>query len=344
MKRRVILINILGIFVFIEVLSRIFIFAHFSTGPFDMKDIINRGFYNGVTHVSPLDTNNINILMLGGSVLHRDWGSVEDALQEELTIRLHDDVCIVNVSYPSHTSRDSYEKYKMLKDKRYDYVIIYHGINDVFLNNIPEALYQDDYSHAKWYRKIDVINKHAEKIFYATPLVAHLVYQEILERTGKAIMLPNDGAPEHLKEYGNNIKNSDSFRRYIESIITTALSNGSEVILSKFAYYIPDNYDESLFESKKLDYAVHKTSISIWGCADYVERGIESNNTVTMKLASQYGLHVADAGCTLPKCAECFNDICHLTQKGSAILAAVFADIIVEMETDKDNAGAICLD
>lgn len=332
MKRRVILINIVVLILCIEIISRVFLFMRFDTGVFSVRHLIREGFYRNITEIEPLKENELNILMLGGSVIHKDWGCVACKLKDFLEDSLKRPVRVVNLSYPAHTSRDSYEKYCLLRNKEFDYVIIYHGINDVYLNNIPSDLYRDDYTHAKWYKRMQIVNGHPEKGLYATPLVMHLIYEEILDRTHRVILLPNDGAPEHLIKYGKEVKNKESFMHYISNIIDTAISYNSSVILSEFAFYIPENYRETLFREKKLDYGDHNSSVRVWGYPPYVKNGIISNNQVIWKLALIYNLRMVNADNRIPKSGEYFNDICHLTEKGCEALALLFAQSIIDSE------------
>jgi hypothetical protein len=54
-----------------------------------------------------------NVLLLGGSTLHRDFGSIAQALQERLTAVTRRRVRVFDMAMPAQTSRDSYYKYKV---------------------------------------------------------------------------------------------------------------------------------------------------------------------------------------------------------------------------------------
>ena len=100
-----------------------------------------------------IDNNDkcFDILLLGGSVLNRNWGNISHLFLEKVTYAKKQKIRVHNLSEPGHTSRDSYFKYRNLFDKKFDLVLIYHGINDLRLNNCPPHIYKADYSHYSWY-------------------------------------------------------------------------------------------------------------------------------------------------------------------------------------------------
>ncbi|MGB7159234.1 MAG: hypothetical protein WBD40_14290, partial [Tepidisphaeraceae bacterium] len=67
-----------------------------------------------------------DVLLLGGSVLHRRFGTVADDLKHELERFTARPVRIHNLAEPGHTTRDSLRKYRLLDRQRFDLVIVYH--------------------------------------------------------------------------------------------------------------------------------------------------------------------------------------------------------------------------
>ncbi|MBM4266291.1 MAG: hypothetical protein FJ144_06735 [Deltaproteobacteria bacterium] len=94
------------------------------------------------------------LLLLGASALHPEFGNVEARLRRELEAG-GKPVRIVNLAVPAQSSRDSYLKYRFLEDRRFDLVIVYHGINEVRANNVPPGLFRKDYSHYSWYERVN---------------------------------------------------------------------------------------------------------------------------------------------------------------------------------------------
>ncbi len=331
MKKRYLLVNVLILFILLEIISRLFIAHIFHINIFQTGDIVSDGMYQGITKIEHNDAD-LNILILGASVMHRDYGDVEYLLESMLEDSLHINVCIVNLSVPAHTMRDSYEKYSIMKKRDFDYVIVYHGINDVRMNNCPQDIYREDYSHSKWFKTMDICRAHNESSIITLPMMIHLTYEKFMQKIGKHQLLPINIPAQHWLVEGNEIKNEQSYKHYLSGIIDIAEHNKSKMILSSFAYYIPDDYTDKGFTEKKLDYNEHTNPISIWGLPDNVAKGIESNNHIVWNIASKNGLPFISINSRIPHNKEYFNDICHLTEAGCRVLALELANEIIDLE------------
>jgi hypothetical protein len=77
-----------------------------------------------------------NILLLGGPVLY--FAGRQAALREAFG----EDARVYNFAQTAHSSLDSLTKYRYALDRgyRFDYVIFYHGINEVRANNVPPRI------------------------------------------------------------------------------------------------------------------------------------------------------------------------------------------------------------
>jgi hypothetical protein len=60
-----------------------------------------------------------DILLLGGSTLHPDWGRVEAELRDQLAGHGRKNVRIFNLAQPAHSSRDSLLKYAAVGDSQF---------------------------------------------------------------------------------------------------------------------------------------------------------------------------------------------------------------------------------
>ncbi len=69
-----------------------------------------------------------DILLLGGSTLHPDWGRVEAELRDQLAGHGRKNVRIFNLAQPAHSSRDSLLKYAAVGDSQFEMVIVYDGL------------------------------------------------------------------------------------------------------------------------------------------------------------------------------------------------------------------------
>lgn len=116
-----------------------------------------------------LDDEFYDILLLGGSVLSREWGQIEQCLSEQLAFNTKRKVRIFNLSKPAHTSRDNRLKYSALGAARFEMVVLYHGINEVRANNVPPELFREDYTHFYWYKIVNTLASYHEKTSFALP-------------------------------------------------------------------------------------------------------------------------------------------------------------------------------
>ena len=66
------------------------------------------------------DDDRFDVLLLGGSALDPDWGSIESRLAEKLRADLGDRCRVYNLARPGHTSRDSLLKYRQLEKEEFD--------------------------------------------------------------------------------------------------------------------------------------------------------------------------------------------------------------------------------
>ena len=166
---------ILLFFIFLEITGRLFfstIFQHIVLTP---KDSF-RHFYKVLEQLDfyEYDEDGINILVLGGSVVYEfDMYYVNDKGEEyfckfcDVKKYLPDTnppFRVLNLSNPGHNMYDSWIKYSLLKNSRFDYIFIYHGINDTRTNNIHRDLFDENYRHVEFYDDLYVVLKHKNDI------------------------------------------------------------------------------------------------------------------------------------------------------------------------------------
>jgi hypothetical protein len=109
------------------------------------------------------------VLLLGGSVLHGDFGPIAADFESDLAARLGRPVRVFNLAHVARTTRDSLLKYRRLANRSFDLVVVYHGINDVRMNNCPRAMFRSDYSHSGWYAAIERFHSHRELPWLVLP-------------------------------------------------------------------------------------------------------------------------------------------------------------------------------
>ncbi len=282
---------------------------------------IYRSFYPSVARVerSPDDSDEecFDVLLLGASALHLDYGDIEHLLQERLTRSMGSCVRVHNVSEPGHTTLDSLYKYKHLEGRAFDLVLVYHGINEVRANNCTSERFRPDYDHFAWYQLINSYERNASGRFLVAPYTIKFVAMKIAGRLGWTDTLPMHRPSESSMALGCDVKTVESFRANLQGIIDLAGKRGERVVLATFAYYIPDGYDEAKFDARSLDYTTHLFPIELWGRPDCVAKVLDAHNRVIVELAQQSdNVLLVDQNALIPKNAEHFNDVCHLTHEG----------------------------
>jgi hypothetical protein len=281
-------------------------------------EAIRRTFYpematSRVDQVAPGHADgSFDVLLLGGSVVYPAYGKIGERLEAALQEKLGRKVRVVNLSYPGRTSLDSRLKYENLADKRWDLVLAYHGINDVFLNNCPPGGFRSNYAHA--YRQYGAqydLRRHPEVDFCELPYTAAFLIKSFLERWRRT------NAPrKDLQSYGSDIRTPPSFEANLEAIARTAGERGDPLVLNTFAYYLPADYSEEAFRAKGLDYANYSGSALPWGEAPNIVRTLDLHNERVRRVAERHGLTLIDQRANMPDGKRYYNDPCHLTDDG----------------------------
>ncbi len=288
-------------------------------------------YYPGIGEAmsEQINDNNgaIDILFLGGSVLHSDWGTIEQELKGKLMSAYSCDVNIDNLALTANTSLDSKIKYDLLKDQHYDIILLYHGINEVRFNNCPESFFKDDYSHVEFYNNVYSITNLFSR-FSIFPHAFNSLKIKSSQMFGNKKLLPL-GKSENSEwlDYGRDIKTSRTFYKNYEAIIEVATKSNAVVVIPTFAYYVPIGYSLTDFQEKKLDYTKFICPIEIWGNTENVVKGIETHNKAIeayWKDNSQMeNLYFIDMNDSLTKKGSNFDDVCHLTHDGSTEYASI---------------------
>jgi hypothetical protein len=263
-----------------------------------------------------------NILLLGGSTLHPDWGPVAAALVEQLAFSGRRDVRIFNLTYPAHTSRDSWLKYAAIGQARFDLVLVYDGINDTRANNAPPEIFREDYEHYSWYEMVNMLARYHGTASFALPYTLHYLALSARQALRKGRYVPTADPRPQWVQYGRDPRSVVSFERNLERIVELAATRGDRMMLMTFATYVPDNYSLEAFHEKRLDYGLHFKAIEDWGRRDYVLNAVMAQNEVVRRLAAQHeGVLFVDQARLMAGSSRYFNDPCHLTVVGATRFA-----------------------
>jgi len=298
-------------------------------------------WYPELRNLEQYDENGFNVLLLGGSVLTEDWGRVPQSLEEKLKPLLDKDIGIINLAAAAHSSLDSAYKYEWIKDKHFDLIVFYHGINEVRANNVPPGLWKRDYSHYSWYDEVNFYFQHPW--LHKTGLVLPYFVKHLLVQLDRKVINRDRYVPEHTPRpewlgYGDDIKTRESFRDNLQKVIATAGVRGEPLLVMTYAYYLPESgkYEEgSSFEK----------FIEVWGEQKNIILGVRAHNEVIRELASQGSFIFLDQERMINNNKISFSDICHFSHKGSEAFAENIVDEVKRRSMNEDTtigpAGAV---
>lgn len=265
------------------------------------------------------DDEQIDVLLLGGSVLHEQFSPIAHGLREQLAHATGRRVRVYNAANIAHTTRDSLIKYRKLEGKAFDLVIVYHGINDARANNCPPELFRDDYSHYTWYAMTNRFAAEGPHPYSATWATARLAWARAMLKWRADRFVSLHTPHEHWLDFGGDLKTAATFEQNLRDIIALADHRGDPLMLMTFATYEPADYTFAAFTQNQLDYALHLCATELWGKPEHVSAAIAAHNDVVRDLADEHGLPLVDQQALMPGEGGLYNDICHFTHKGSQV-------------------------
>lgn len=321
------------LFLFGELSARVFWFLKSGIAP-GRPETILYAFYPELRTIDECEpkTGRFDVLLLGGSVLHPDWGTIRQELEEQLVKHGYSNLLIHNLSRPAHTSRDSLLKYQSLKNNlEFDLVVLYHGINDSRANNISRDLFRLDYGHIRWYEILNVMASHHNRSWFSLPYT--LAYGE---RKLHQLLNAGDYIPAHdLEPQGTHLSeealSARAFEENLRAIVKLSQERSERLMLMTFAYYVPEDYSAEAFENKILDFTLHLTPVSVWGSVESVSMAVEAHNEIVRRLVREDKcLLFVDQDANIEDSSENFNDPCHLTCSGSRNFATHIVDEVLD--------------
>ena len=281
--------------------------------------------------------NRFDLLLLGGSVLDPEWGTVEAELQRRLEARLPGRWRLANLGQAGFTSRDSLLQYQHLGEQRqrFDLVLVYDGINDTRLNCCPPELFRDDYTHAIWYRQF------AEELAGGTPSLSQVAVAGVRSAFDRNRL----GTPDpELLDFAAVPQTPRCLRANHAALCELAVERGDPLVLLTFAWHIPPDYTLQKFGDDELDYArqgKNRCAAELWGKAEHVAHALRLQNEEIRALAADWrerggttagwpGVRLLDMEEQLPHTGEIFIDPCHLTEQGSAAFVEILWPVVAE--------------
>jgi hypothetical protein len=262
---------------------------------------------SGAVHAesSPQDQI-IDILLLGGSVLEQTG----DLWEAEVTRQTGRKARVFNVAVSAHTSRDSRIKYSRLASRKFDWVVVYHGINDVRMNYTTDADFRDDYTHCDWYHGFERCRK-----------LGRLKVIDVTDSVVTALMT-RDGPSPDLYPLGRTLRTPVPFGENLAAIATQATSANAKVVLMTFAWHLPADYTAAAFASGQLDYGEGTFSMLAedWGEPSQIPGVLRAQNEQIRRVVTEHStggsIVLVDQAELMQRGSANFSDICHLTPDG----------------------------
>ncbi len=293
-------------------------------------------YYPGVKALTEVrvdrDDEFVDVLLLGGSVLHANYSSVASRLAAELQSLTPGAVRIHNMAAAAHSLLDSRIKYELVRGKPYDLAIVYHGINDVRANNCPPEVFRADYSHYSWYREVQTIRRHPELRYTVLPFAADHIFGIVKRRLLGDRVIPTHNPRRDWVRYGGDLKAAMAFERRLHYIARGLLSAGTPVVLATFAHQIPQCPDQPGGPGAGLRNPCYPTTIL--GKPEHVDQGVHAHNAAIAKVAKTLKderLHFVGMNALLGERPEYFEDACHFTEEGSAAFVSYLRPVLEEI-------------
>jgi hypothetical protein len=259
-----------------------------------------------------------DVLLLGESVLHHNWGQIEPAFAEQLALAGLRNVRIFNLAVPAHTSRDSRLKYEALGNAQFDLVVLYDGANETRTNNVPPGMFRDDYSHYSWYAIVNAVAPYHGRTRFALPYTMRYAVNRARQRWAPDRFVPTTEPRADWVQYGSVARSANAFEHNVAAILDVAAARRDPVMLMTFASWVPPNYTREAFDAKQLAYRLHRMPIEVWGRQEDVLRAVAAHNDVVRRLAAgRKDVLFVDQASLMVGSASNFDDPFHLTIAGS---------------------------
>ena len=274
----------------------------------------------------------LKVLLLGGSVLY--FAGRENALESAFDAPAR----VYNLAQTAHSSHDSLTKYQYVLDRGYEfeYVIFYHGINDVRANNVPPALFSKDYNHYFFYRLTNTVfgernpalrrMLNSALVFRIERLVTQLRETRFFGRNLVHIAFPRDD----WLHYGADVKSREVFEKNLLEIARLADDNGSRLIVPRFASHPVLAEYAAGRETGKTEGEIVRFAEQ-WGLPAHVAKGIQAHNDVIEAHSERYTFVDTRA---LEEAGN-FVDPCHFTSEVQAEFAGLLVDALRELGANK---------
>ncbi len=272
----------------------------FAATPGKVDDVIvNSMGFTGDVVVREKGEGTTRLLTLGESSFFNR--RVTERLKSRLQKISTNEVQIVGAALRTHTTRSSLLKYELLRSYDFDLVLIYHGINDLWANQVPLEEFQEDYSHLDpWY---------ARNFWLDHSVLVRLAYNAVAAPRSRSA-----GAPSHYASEA-------TFERNLSTLVEKIRVDGATPVLMTLAFSLPPHYTFEAFASDRIGYNnptnYDRWPVELWGPPRYVRKGLDDHNRIVRGLAERHRVPLLDQERLMGKDLRWFGDVCHLSEEGT---------------------------
>ena len=278
---------------------------------------INEMGFTGADVRNPKAVGTVRLLTLGGSAFfnrrmtERLTQSLEPVARESgHTLEL------LGAALRTHTVRASRIKFEYLKRYDFDGALIYHAINDLWIDPAAEA--GRAYSHiSPWYDRGELLDRCVlcrfayNGVFYRRPVPERRAF------------LPGDRFPT-----------LSLFESELTLLVEELRGAGVEPILMSFAWSIPEGYSDDAFREGEQGYhnpeRYDRSPVDLWGPPRYVETGLRAHNAAIRAVARRGRVALIDQEQRIGRSLRLFGDVCHLSEEGTEAFVGNIASFLRE--------------
>lgn len=251
----------------------------------------------------PRSPDTLRVLTLGGSVLFNRH--MTERLRGELEAASVRPVEILGGALRAHTTWSSLHKWRWLRDRGFDLVLIQHGINDLKANHVAPADFREDYGHlGPWYRRGPLLDH---------SVIARVVHNELLWRRPSFVLM------------GSGLRSVEVLARNLDTLVEEVRAAGARPVLLSLPWWIPSDYSYEAFVAGALPYANPERydycPVELWGPVDWVREGLQRTGVAVHALAGRRDVPLVDVARHFGSDPALFGDVCHPSERGAAVFA-----------------------
>ena len=294
--------------------------------------------------------NTFRIVVLGGStVLNREVSFEYNAVRLlEKKLRSHypqKRIEVINAGQSGYTTEHSLIQYLFkVRDLDPDMVIMWHGINDMWVScpteGITHGSYKSDYSHTygltanivfDYFRPQPFIQIKVLTLDFLVKALRDNLYSDFTQKMSAQVS--KQRAIQYKENKGTisvrDFPSIDAYKRNITYLIDVTKKDEIPLLLGNQANLFHDNPTVSEVERIMYPTLVCHKDNKYYDLAS-LQYGIDLFNIATEELSSQNDVDFVDFDSQIPKNLSYYSDNVHYTEKGNEVIADMLFKKIVQ--------------